>query len=61
MAKDAKNPGNLLKADYGMRDMRVTKMVRVPGNGQPGVPSQHYVVGAKGSQASTDHKGHTKP
>jgi len=60
MSKDVNKPGDLCAADYAMRDMRVTKMTRVGGNGQPGIPSQHYTVGKKGSQASTDRKGHKR-
>lgn len=61
MAKNVNNPGNLCDADYASRDMRVTEMARVPGNGMPNSPTQHYTVGKKGSQTPTAGKSsHTK-
>lgn len=63
MAKDVNNIGDILNADYSMRDMRMTQMTRVSKyNGQPELSAkQHYVVGKKGSQAPTsDGKSHKK-
>jgi hypothetical protein len=60
-SKNVNSLGNLCDADYAQRDMRVNEMARVPGNGQPGVVSQHYTVGKKGSQAPTSNgKSHSK-
>lgn len=63
MAKDVNNIGDIVDADYSLRDIRMTQMTRVSNfNGQPNLSAkQHYVVGKKGSQTPTsDGKSHSK-